>query len=231
MDPQIVYRLGVALLKLEKGYPTLGKPDVAPLEREEVVGEGPVSPTLRFSDLLDGTGRLLDVVGARHCCLTSEVGFADWLFRLAMLLRLGPLVPDIVLDPPGARLHLFLRGGLLTVLGGLGQLVPDVVLRPPGARLLVTFGHTLCLPQLGDLICLHALLALGRLVGDLVTLFEGLEPCTLYTREVHKEVLTPIVWEDKAVALILTEPLNRSLGHTLSPPFFFWGSTATKNRP
>src|ERR671916_637157 len=43
--------------------------------------------------------------------------------------------------------------------------------------------------ELGDLICLHALLALGRLVGDLVTLFEGLEPCTLYAGVVHKEIL------------------------------------------
>ncbi len=39
----------------------------------------------------------------------------------------------------------------------------------------------------------------------------------------HEEVLTPIIWGDKAVALILAEPLNRSLGHTLSPPFLFLG--------
>jgi hypothetical protein len=39
--------------------------------------------------------------------------FADWLFWLATLLRLGQLVPDIVLDTPGARLHHFLGDGLL----------------------------------------------------------------------------------------------------------------------
>ncbi len=62
--------------------------------------------------------------------------------------------------------------------------------------------------ELGDVSRLHALLTLGRLVGDLGTLFKGLEPFTLYTREVHEEVLTPIVWGDEAVALILAEPLT-----------------------
>src|SRR5215218_9935727 len=63
----------------------------------------------------------------------------DWLFRLAMLLRLAQLVPDIRLDSPGARLPHFLGGGLLAVVslapaspGGFVQLVPDVVLRPTG---------------------------------------------------------------------------------------------------
>src|SRR5215208_2666156 len=63
----------------------------------------------------------------------------DWLFRLATLLRLAQLVPDIRLDSPGARLPHFLGGGLLAVVslapaspGGFVQLVPDVVLRPTG---------------------------------------------------------------------------------------------------
>src|SRR5829696_2582919 len=63
----------------------------------------------------------------------------DWLFRLAMLLRLAQLVPDIRLDSPGARLPHFLGGGLLAVIslapaspGGFFQLVADVVLRPTG---------------------------------------------------------------------------------------------------
>src|SRR5215203_2673391 len=59
----------------------------------------------------------------------------NWLFWLAALLRVGPLVPDVVLDPPGARLPHFLGGGLLAFFslapaspGGFVQLVPDVVL-------------------------------------------------------------------------------------------------------
>src|SRR5215217_8091772 len=60
-------------------------------------------------------------------------------FRLATLLGFGPLVPDIRLDSPGARLPHFLGGGLLAVVslapaspGGFVQLVPEVVLRPTG---------------------------------------------------------------------------------------------------
>src|SRR5918992_2967281 len=60
-------------------------------------------------------------------------------FRLATLLGLGPLVPDIRLDSPGARLPQFLGGDLLAVVspapaspGGFVQLVADVVLRPTG---------------------------------------------------------------------------------------------------
>jgi hypothetical protein len=103
MDPQIVYRLGVALQKLEKAYPTLGKPDVAPLEREEVVGEGSVSPMLRFSDLLDDTGRrLLDVVGVLHCCLTSEVVdafsmFLSYIYSIDIILKTASPTPSRIL--------------------------------------------------------------------------------------------------------------------------------------
>src|ERR671913_1849053 len=65
----------------------------------------------------------------------SRIGY----FRLATLLGLGQLVPDIRLDSPGANLPHFLGGRLLAVLslapaspGGFVQLVPDVVLRPTG---------------------------------------------------------------------------------------------------
>src|ERR671921_1514751 len=65
----------------------------------------------------------------------SRIGY----FRLATLLGLGPLVPDIRLDSPGARLPHFLGGGLLAVVspapaspGGFVQLVGEVVLRPTG---------------------------------------------------------------------------------------------------
>src|SRR5215213_225115 len=87
-------------------------------------------------------------------------GFADWLFRLATLLRLGPLVADIVLDPSGARLPHFLRGGILAVVSvvpaspsGIVQFVPDVVLRPSVAPILAEplyrfFGHILSPPFL-----------------------------------------------------------------------------------
>src|SRR5918994_2982648 len=65
----------------------------------------------------------------------SRIGY----FRLATLLRLAQLVPDIRLDSPGASLPHYLGGGLLAVLsvapaspGGFVQLVGDVVLRPTG---------------------------------------------------------------------------------------------------
>src|SRR5918993_5375289 len=65
----------------------------------------------------------------------SQIGY----FRLATLLGLAQLVPDIRLDSPGASLPHYLGGGLLAVLsvapaspGGFVQLVGDVVLRPTG---------------------------------------------------------------------------------------------------
>src|SRR5918993_2923916 len=71
----------------------------------------------------------------RTSAQVSRIGY----FRLATLLRVGRLVPDIRLDSPGARLPHFLGGTLLAVLslapaspGGFVQLVADVVLRPTG---------------------------------------------------------------------------------------------------
>src|SRR5919112_4828098 len=65
----------------------------------------------------------------------SRIGY----FWLATLLGLSPLVPDIRLDSPGARLPHFLGGSLLAVVspapaspGGFVQLVGYVVLRPTG---------------------------------------------------------------------------------------------------
>src|SRR5829696_6691725 len=87
----------------------------------------------------------------------------DWLFRLAMLLRLAQLVPDIRLDSPGARLPNFLGRGLLAVIslapaspGGFFQLVPDVVLRPTGL-----LNAARCLGVLGRVGCVGAALLDG----------------------------------------------------------------------
>src|ERR687897_827479 len=71
----------------------------------------------------------------------------------------------------------------------------------------------------GDVLRLHPLLALRRLVGDLGTLFKRPKPTARYPGVVHEEVFATIVRGDKAVALLVVEPLNRSLGHVPSPPF------------
>src|SRR5919107_91752 len=81
----------------------------------------------------------------------------------------------------------------------------------------------------GDAVRLHALLTLGRLVGYLGALVEGLEALACYARVVHEEVLATLVRGDEAVALLVGKPLYRSLGHVWSPPFS-WGSIATKSR-
>src|SRR5215208_5021959 len=70
----------------------------------------------------------------------------------------------------------------------------------------------------GDVIRLHALLALGRLVSYLGTLLEGLESRTRNTAVVNEEILTALVWGNEPVTLIVAEPLYRSLGHIWSPP-------------
>jgi hypothetical protein len=67
----------------------------------------------------------------------------------------------------------------------------------------------------GDVLGLHALVALGRLVGDLGALFEGPEPAAAYPAVVHEEVFATFVRGDEAVALLVVEPLDRSLGHVL----------------
>src|SRR5687767_15018862 len=62
---------------------------------------------------------------------------------------------------------------------------------------------------------LQSLLSLGCLEGHEGAFFESLEPTTLYPRVVDEKVLATVVWGDKAVALLVAEPLYRSLGHTL----------------
>ena len=75
----------------------------------------------------------------------------------------------------------------------------------------------------GNVLRLHALLALGRLVGDLGTFFEGLEPAACYPAVVNEEVFATLIWGDKAVALLVVEPLDRSLGHVPKPAFLSLG--------
>src|SRR5215207_7092828 len=78
---------------------------------------------------------------------------------------------------------------------------------------------------------LHAFAPLGRLVRDLGALVEGLEALSRYPRVVHEELLAPIVRGDEAVALLVTEPLNCSLGHMLEPAFRIPGPPANKKPP
>src|SRR5919199_2905991 len=67
----------------------------------------------------------------------------------------------------------------------------------------------------GDVSRLHALLTAFRLVGDLSAFLKGLKASTAYPAVVHEEVVASISRLDEAVALIVVEPLDRSLGHTL----------------
>src|SRR4051794_5697400 len=75
----------------------------------------------------------------------------------------------------------------------------------------------------GNVLRLHALIAAGRLVGNLGTLFEGPEPTTGYPAVMHEEVIATLVGSDEAVALLVVEPLDRSLGYVLKPAFLFLG--------
>src|SRR5215212_52550 len=84
---------------------------------------------------------------------------------------------------------------------------------------------------LRDALGLHTLLALGRLVGDFGAFLQGLEAGSLYTRVVHEEILTPLVRGDKAVAFLVAEPLNRSLGHIHEPAFLSSGLPQQKAAP
>src|SRR5215216_2345061 len=84
---------------------------------------------------------------------------------------------------------------------------------------------------LGDVLRLHTLPALNRLVGDLLALLEGLVAVADYTGVVNEEVLATLTRGDEAVALILAEPLHCSLSHILGPPFCLWGPAPTKKPP
>jgi hypothetical protein len=48
---------------------------------------------------------------------------------------------------------------------------------------------------------------------------------------VDEEIFAAIIRGDETVALIVVEPLNRSLGHYLSPPFFLWAFSQQKGYP
>src|SRR4028118_1669730 len=80
-----------------------------------------------------------------------------------------------------------------------------------------------------DILRLHPLTSLGRLVGDLGTLVEGLEALAGYAGVVHEEILAPIIRGDKAVALLVAEPLHCSLGHNQAPTFRVYGPPPNKN--
>src|SRR4028119_2333194 len=83
----------------------------------------------------------------------------------------------------------------------------------------------------GDVRRLHPLTSLGRLVGDLGTLVEGLEALAGYAGVVHEEILAPIIRGDKAVALLVAEPLHCSLGHNQAPTFRVYGPPPNKMPP
>ena len=56
-----------------------------------------------------------------------------------------------------------------------------------------------------------------------MALLEGLAPATTYTAVVHEEVFSSVIGLDKAVALLVIELLDRSLGHVPEPAFLFLG--------
>jgi hypothetical protein len=80
-----------------------------------------------------------------------------------------------------------------------------------------------CFLDGGDVLRLHALLTLGRLVGYLGTLLERSKPATCYRAVVHEEIIAPVVGLYEAVTLIAVEPLDRSLGHVPKPAFLSLG--------
>ena len=53
--------------------------------------------------------------------------------------------------------------------------------------------------------------------------FEGLEPAARYPAVVQEEVIASVVGGDKAVAFLVVEPLDRSLGHVQKPAFLSLG--------
>src|SRR5918993_4988421 len=83
----------------------------------------------------------------------------------------------------------------------------------------------------GDVPRLHPLLALRRLVGDLLAFFKRLESAATYSAVMYEEVFATLIRGDEAVALVLVEPLDRSLRHILKPPFLVPGAYQIKSRP
>src|SRR5215212_4547626 len=73
---------------------------------------------------------------------------------------------------------------------------------------------------LRDICRLQTLPALGHLVGYLLALLEGLKSAACYPRVVHEHIFAAIFWRDEAKALLVVEPLDRSLGHVLKDPAF-----------
>src|SRR5439155_11720958 len=59
----------------------------------------------------------------------------------------------------------------------------------------------------------RALGALLGLVGHLRTLGEGAEAVGLDRAEVHEQILAAVIGRDEAVALVVVEPLDGSVGH------------------
>src|SRR5829696_9589006 len=80
---------------------------------------------------------------------------------------------------------------------------------------------------LRDICRLQTFPALGHLVGHLLALFEGLKSTACYPRVVHEYIFATVFWRDEAIALLVVEPLDRSLGHVLkNPAFLFLGFSA-----
>ena len=66
---------------------------------------------------------------------------------------------------------------------------------------------------LRDIYRLQTLPALGHLVGHLLALVEGPKSAACYARVVHEHLFATIFWGDEAKALLVVEPLDRSLGY------------------
>src|SRR3712207_3128972 len=72
---------------------------------------------------------------------------------------------------------------------------------------------------------------LTHLVGHPGTLAEGPVPNALYGGVADEGVLAAVIRRDKAVALLIAEPLHRSLGHMPEPTFNSQGSRPNKKPP
>jgi hypothetical protein len=71
---------------------------------------------------------------------------------------------------------------------------------------------------LRDIYRLQTFPALGHLVDHLLALVEGLKSATRYACVVHEHIFATIFWGDEAEALLVVEPLDRSLGHVYRKP-------------